>query len=81
MSERLGSGTEKWDIHTDSCALEMFPHTKFAGNILMDQKDLSEQHKSVFYVGQVKCLIIIIIIIIILLITVIRVKKPLSYCR
>ena len=47
----------------------------------MDQKDLSEQHKTVFYVGQVKCLIIIIIIIIILLITVIRVKKPLSYCR
>ena len=80
MSERLGSGTGKWNIHTDSCALEIFPHTKFAGNILMDQKDLSEQHKTVFYVGQVKRLIIIIIITI-LLITVIRVKKPLSYCR
>ena len=72
-------GREKWDIHTDSCALEIFPHTKFAANILMDQKDLSEQHKTAFYVGQVKFLIIIIIII--LLITVIRVKKPLSYCR
>ena len=73
-------GREKWDIHTDSCALEIFPHTKFAANILMDQKDLSKQHKTAFYVGQVKCLIIIIIIII-LLITVIRVKTPLSYCR
>ena len=73
-------GPEKWDIHTDSCALEIFPNTKFAANILMDQKDLSEQHKTTFFVGQVKCLIIIIIIII-LLITVIRVKKTISYCR
>ena len=56
-------GREEWDIHTDSCALEIFPHTKFAANIPMDQKDLSEQHKTAFYVGQVKCLIIMIIII------------------
>ena len=48
------------------------------GNILIDQKDLSEQNKTAFYVGHVKCLILLIIV---FLITVIRVRKPLSYCN